>query len=87
MANTDDEIAIAQLLGILYTEVFQAQRGNPNRPLNRTSHGIEFQGVSDNVKTNLFTATNTHVWGPGGFSDEVNATPMASRWGMGAVWQ
>ena len=82
----DDDIALSRLIASIYTEVFQRKAANPNKPLNRSIHAAWEQPTDDANKTRLIASTVVYQWGPGGFSDETNATPQSARWGFTAAW-
>ncbi len=81
-----DEMALSKLIANLAMEVFQRRPHSPNKPLDFTSHNLENQGVSDDARGVLITATNTTIWGPGGASDQVDATPSSARWDGAHNW-
>ena len=81
-----DEIALSKLIASIYTEVFQRRPSNPNKPLNTSNHPGYPQTMDDNVKAPLIASTVVYQWGPGGFSDETNATPQSARWSFTATW-
>ena len=84
--SVSNENALGKLLGEIYTQVFQKKPLNPNKPLNRSSHLSYDQIVSDEFRNTLDDSANIFIWGPGGFSDEVDETPLSVRWGFTGVW-
>ena len=83
------ERALGNLLGMLYTEVFQKNVRQPNKPLNRSNHIVEDQPVIENVITFFKDSTETYVYGPDfGHSSHAAGVAGASsaRWGEVGVW-
>lgn len=84
MAVSDD-LALARLLGILYTEVMQRKPADPNKPINRSTHTLYEQPMIDEVKAVEYTNTNLWAWGPGGFSPQTNVQDLHAQWGGGTA--
>jgi hypothetical protein len=85
--TTSSSDALSKILGNIAMEVFQRRKRNLNKPLNQSSHNIETQGLSDDIKAILITATFNSIWGPGGPSSEVNSTTgRSARWDGGNNW-
>ena len=81
-----NDVTLARMMGLLYTEVFQRKPRNDNKPFNRGTHGLREQAISDAFKSRLVTGTNVYIWGPGGVSDETDGTPSSARWGFSGTW-
>ena len=89
MAGTvGSDRALGRLLGMLYTEVFQKNPRNPNKPLDRSGHLREETPVIENVITHFKADSTTYIWGPGGVSSftEAASVDSAARWGEVGVW-
>lgn len=88
MAAPNDLLALAKLLGLLYTEVFQKKAGDPNKPLNQSSHIPDVQTILEDMKSVLIPNTVTYIWGPGGTSGEapIAGTDIATRWSEIGIW-
>jgi hypothetical protein len=86
MSRVGNEHALSKLISYLYIEVFQKKEESDSSPINKAVHSADVIPVLDDVKGQLDTSSNIFQWGPGGFSDEVNTTPHAGRWGFGAIW-
>lgn len=83
-----DDLALAKLLGALYTEVFAKKPSNPNKPLNQSAHLLQDQPIKDDTKSVLIPNTVTYVWGTAGTSGEapVASTDIATRWSEIGTW-
>lgn len=79
MAGTNDLQALARLLGLLYTEVFQRKANDPNKPLNQSNHIPDQLIILDTVKSVQIPDNLTYVWGPAGTSGEAPATLFGYR--------
>ena len=90
MAGTvGSDRALGRLLGMLYTEVFQKNPRNPNKPLNRSGHLREDIPVIENVITFFKDSTETYVYGPdNGHNAHGSGISGASaaRWGEVGTW-
>ena len=88
MAAPNDLLALAKLLGLLYTEVFQKKASDPNKPLNQSSHIPDLQVILDDTKSVLIPNTVTYTWGTNGTSGEapIASTDIATRWSEIGTW-
>jgi hypothetical protein len=78
---------LPRLIATLYTEVFQNKPDNPNKPINKGSHLVHEQLLTDAIKTRLEASGGTYIWGPGGVSDEAATGGTTSvRWSFTGIW-
>ena len=80
--------ALAKLIGLL-DENNRRDTDNPNKALHASSHQpSKIAFVLDDLKIRLTPSGVTHIWGPGGFSDEAGSGTVAlsARWSFTAVW-
>ena len=86
------DLALAKLIGYLYTEVFQKRPADPNKPLNRAMHLPEVEVIADRdwAFGAVYTVNQNTVWGPGGQSDTTSdggaGRPTACRWSFFGTW-
>ena len=85
--NISQANSLAKLIGTIATEVFSKKPENPNTPLNRSQHVRADVVFHDDLKYAKYTASSmTHVWGPAGYSDELNVSPQSTRYNFTGVW-
>lgn len=79
--------ALAKLIGLL-DENNRRDTDNPNKAIHKSSHQLSQQLVLDDLKTRLTPSGVTHIWGPGGLSDEAGSgtDALSARWSFTAVW-
>jgi len=81
-----DEIELARVLGVLYTEVFQRTVKEENKPLSKSAHKQDRMTLKEDFLTVLTTGTNKTLWGQSGVSHHLAVDNIQGVWSEGGSW-